>query len=79
MSEKPKLSKLTFVVSATNAVHERPCSTLCRVKTYLQLSMTQERLSFCLILASYREQVDKRKLVEVATKFCFENAHRFST
>ena len=41
--------------------------------------MTQERLSFCLILASYREQVDKRKLVEVATKFFFENAHRFST
>ena len=36
--------------------------------------MTQERLSFCLILASYREQVDKRKLVEVATKF-FSKMH----
>ena len=42
MSEVPKLGKLTFVVLATNAVHERPCSTLYRVKTNLQSSMSQE-------------------------------------
>ena len=32
VSEVPKLGKLIFVIPATNAVHKRPCSTLCRVK-----------------------------------------------
>ena len=48
MSEVPKLGKLTFVVPATNAVHERPCSTLCRVKTNLQSSVSQECMYVCI-------------------------------
>ena len=40
--------------------------------------MTQESLSSYLILASYKKQVDKRKLVKVANQFCFKNEHRFS-
>ena len=32
----------------------------------------------CLIFATYKEKVDKLKLVEVANQFCFENEHRFS-
>ena len=40
--------------------------------------MTQEFLSSCLILATYKEKVDKLKLVELAKQFCFENEHRFS-
>ena len=40
--------------------------------------MTQERLSSCLILVTYKEKVDKLKLVEVANQFNFENEHRFS-
>ena len=78
MSEVLKLGKLIFVVLATNVVLKRPCSTLYRIKTYLQSSMTQEHLSSYLILATYKEQVDKLKLVEVANQFCFENEHRFS-
>ena len=31
-SEVPKLGKLIFVRPTTNAVHKRPCSTLCRIK-----------------------------------------------
>ena len=32
VSEVPKLGKLIFVRPTTNAVHKRPCSTLCRIK-----------------------------------------------
>ena len=37
-----------------------------------------QRVSSCLILATYKRQVDKLKLVEVANQFCFENEYRFS-
>ena len=35
--------------------------------------MTQERLGSCLILVTYKEQVDKLKLVEVENLLCFKN------
>ena len=53
MSEVPKLGKLTFVVPATNAVHERPCSTLYRVKTNLQSSMSQECMYVYIYICMY--------------------------
>ena len=40
--------------------------------------MTQKRLSPCLIVTTYKKQVDKLKLVEAASHFCFKNEHRFS-
>ena len=73
-----KLDKLILLVPATNAVSERSCSTLVRVKTYLRSSMIQERLNSCLVLATYKEEVDKLNLVEVANQFSFNNEHRFS-
>ena len=72
-----KLVKLILTVPGTNAVSEKSCSTLHRSKFYLRSSMTQEFLSYCLIVATYNEKVDKLKLVEVANQFCFENEHRF--
>ena len=78
VSEVLKLVKLILLVLATNAFSKRSCSTLRRVKTYLRSSVTQERLSSCLVLASYKEQVDKINLIEVANQFCFNNEHRFS-
>ena len=66
------LTLVKLIVPATNAVSERSRSTLCRFKTYLRSSMTHEFLSSCLILATYKEKVDKLKLVEVANQFCFE-------
>ena len=77
VSEVLKLVKLILLVPATNAVSERSCSTLCRVKTYLRSSMTQERLNSCLVLATYKEQVDKLNLVEAANRICFNDEHRF--
>ena len=64
VSEVLKFVKLILTVSATNAVSERSCSTSCRFKTYLRSSMTQELLSSCLILDTYKEKVDKLKLVK---------------
>ena len=40
--------------------------------------MTQERLSSCLIVTTYKNQLDKLKLVEGGNRFCFENKRRFS-
>ena len=62
---------------ATNAVSERSSSTLHRFKFYLWASITQELLSSCLIIATYKEKVGKLKLVKVANQFCFENEHHF--
>ena len=40
--------------------------------------MTQEPVSSCLIVTTYKKQVDKLKFAEVASKFFFKNEHRFS-
>ena len=77
-SEVLKLVKLILTIPVTNVVSESLCSTLRRFKTYLRSSITQELLSSCLILATYKEKVDKLKLVEVENQFCFKNKHRFS-
>ena len=67
VTELLKLVKLILLVPTTNAVSERSRKTLCRVKTYLRSSMTQELVSSCLIVTTYKKQVDKLKLVEVAS------------
>ena len=77
-SEVLKLVKLILLVPATNAASERSCSSLRRVKTYLRSSLTQERLNSCLVLANYKEHVDKLNLVEGANQFCFDNENHFS-
>ena len=73
-----KFVKLILTIPATNAVRERYCSMLHRFKFYLRSSITQELLSSCLIVAAYKEKIDKLKLVEVANQFCFEHEHHFS-
>ena len=78
VSEVLRLVKLILTAPATNAVSETSCSMLHRFKTYLRLSLTQELLSYCLILATYKEKVDKLKLIEVANQFCFKTEHCFS-
>ena len=73
-----RLLNLNLKAPVTNAVSERSSSMLYRLKIYLRSSLTQELLSSCLILATYKEKVDKLKLVEVANQFCFKNEHCFS-
>ena len=40
--------------------------------------MTQEPVRSCLIVTTDNKQLDKQKLVEAASHFCFENEHCFS-
>ena len=40
--------------------------------------MTQEPVTSCLTITAYKRQVDKLKLVEAASQFCFKNKNRFS-
>ena len=78
MSEVLKLVKLILLVPTTNVASERSLPTLCRFKTYLQSSVTQEPVSSCSIVTTYKQQVDKLKLGEAASQFCFKNELRFS-
>ena len=55
-----RLVKLILLIPATNTVSERSCSTLCRVGTYMRLSITQEPVTAYLIVTTYKKQVDKR-------------------
>ena len=76
-SQKLLVFEVPKVVKLIVTVRERSCSKFHIFKTYLQLSMTQELLSSCLILATYKKEIDKLKLGEVANQFCFESEHRF--
>ena len=78
VSEVLRLVKLILTVPSTIAASERSCSTLHIFKFYLHSSITQELLTSYLIIATCKEKVDKRKLVEVANHFCFENERHFS-
>ena len=74
VSEVLELVKLILTAPTPNAVSLRSCATLCRFKTYLRSSMIQELLSFCLILATYKDKVGKLKLLEVVF-FLFKNRY----
>ena len=63
-SEVVILIKLLLIAPATNAVSERSCSTLRRIKTYLRTTMTQNRMNN--ILNTYKEEVDKFDMIQVA-------------
>ena len=79
VSEVLEVVKLILLVHNTDSiVGESSRSTLRRVKTYLRWSMTQELVRSFLIVTTYKKQVDKRKLVEAASQFCFKNEHCFS-
>ena len=78
VSEVVKLVKLILLVPTIYVTSESSGSTSCRVKTYLWSSMTQGHVSSCLIVTTYKEQVDKLKLVEAGSQFCFKNEHPFS-
>ena len=40
--------------------------------------MTQEPVSSCSIVSTYKKQADKLNLVEAASQFCFKNERRLS-
>ena len=71
-SEVVILIKLLLIAPATNAVSERSCSTLRRIKTYLRTTMTQDRMNNTIILNTYKEELDKLEMIQDANEFCRE-------
>ena len=71
-SEITTLLKISIVLPATDAVSEGSTSTLRRTKNWVPTSMTQGKLSYCMLLAIYKEMMDRLSLIDVATnEFCF--------
>ena len=68
-SEVFTLVKLILVVPATNALSERSCSALRRLKTYLQTTMCQDRLNHCMILYVHKELTDALEMTDVGNQF----------
>ena len=57
-----------------NAISERSCSTLKRIKTYPRSTMTQSRL----MLNTYNKALGELSLVEVANEFSRKNEARLN-
>ena len=70
--------KLMLVMPATNYVGERSFSALCRIKSYLTSTVTQERLNHLMILHIHREIPDNLDLKACANAFVEEDPHRLS-
>ena len=69
-SEVVILIKLLLSAPATNAVSERSCSTLRRIKSYLRTTMSQSRTNHTILLNTYKEELDRLNMEEVAEEFC---------
>ena len=76
MSQVVVVVKLLLLAPCTNAVSERSCSALRRVKTDLRNTMSQSRLYHCMILNIHKDQVDKMNLTDIVNKFCWNNESR---
>ena len=71
LSEVLTLTKLVFVLPATNAVSERSFSALRHVKTFLRSTMNQDRLNHLMVLHVHKTLTDTLDLIEVANEFFY--------
>ena len=63
---------------STNAVSKRLFSALRRIKTYLQSTMSQDRLNHLLVLHVHKELTDSLDMITVANDFVAGSEHRLS-
>ena len=75
-SEVIVVTKLIYVMPATNATSERSFSALRRIKTYSRNSMSQERLNNVMLLHVHKQKTDELVLAEVARDFVNDSEHR---
>ena len=69
-SQVTTLLKISLVLPATNALRI--------IKNWLRMSMTQGRLNHCMLLAIYKEMMDKLSMIDVAGNgFCYGSDERF--
>ena len=76
MSQVVVAVKLLLLAPCTNAVSERSCSALRRMKTYPRNMMSESSINHCMILNIHKDQVDKMNLIDIANKFCWNNESR---
>ena len=77
-SEIIVLGKPLLLAPATNTICERSCSSLRRIKTYLRSTITQSRLSHCMMLNPHKEALGELNLIEIANEFCRKNEVRLN-
>ena len=61
---------------ATNAESERSFSAVRRIKSYLQSTMSKQRLYRLLVLHVHNDHTDRLNLVDVTNEFIADNKHR---
>ena len=61
---------LILVMPATNATSERSFSALCRLKTWLRATDTQQRLNWCMVLHAHKDRTDKLEITDLAKEMC---------
>ena len=76
MSQVSKLVRLLLVMPATNATSKRSFSAVRRIKTYLRLTMSQQRLNHLTLLHIHKYHTESLNLVDVANDFIAGNDHR---
>ena len=75
LSEVCALASLILVMPATNAVSERPFSSLQRLKSYLRSTMSQTRLNNLMILHVHSNRTDQLCLTEIGNEFIQCSTH----
>ena len=68
-SEVAIVLKLILVMPATNAVSEKSFSALWRLKTWLRSTMSQSRLSWCMVLNVHKEKTDELPMITLLNEF----------
>ena len=71
-SEILTLVELILVMRATNATSERSFSTLCRIKSYLRTTMSQQRLNNLMVIFIHRDSLDEMNLEDVADELILQ-------
>lgn len=77
ISEVVKLLTFILVMPATNAMSELSASALQRVKTYLRITMHQDRLNHLMVLHVHKDKTDNIPLDRCVNGFISLNSHRF--
>ena len=72
------LVKPLLLTPAMDAVSERSCLTLGRIKTYLRSTTTQSRLNHCMMLNTHKEALGELSLIEIANEIYRENEARLN-
>ena len=76
LSQVCRVIKLVLVMPTTNATSERSFSALCRVKSYLRNTMSQQRLNNLMLLQVHKGITDAINLKAIASEFIGDSEHR---